>query len=74
MYMVVFYRIRVFIRFNPDNYRVDGVLRKTSWETRLERLSAEIERQVARIEAGENEELVEIAYLFFDEAPPAEPS
>lgn len=57
----------VFLRFNPDNYRDGGVLRKTSWETRLARLSEEIEHQIARINSEANEDLVDIVHLFFDQ-------
>jgi hypothetical protein len=58
----------VFIRFNPDNYRIDGKLQKTPWEERLATLSKEIAHQVARIKSGAKADgLVEIVHLYFDE-------
>ena len=57
----------IFIRFNPDNYRIDGVLHKTPWDERLAALSGEITRQVARIKSDTvSQELVEIVHLYFD--------
>jgi hypothetical protein len=57
----------IYIRFNPDNY-VDskGKLKKTQMKTRLETLKTEIDRQIQRIERGENIELIERIYLFYD--------
>ena len=44
----------VFIRFNPDNYKVNGVLKKTQIKTRLKSLSDEIINHTTRIEKEEN--------------------
>ena len=55
----------VFIRFNPDNYRIDGELKKTKMETRLNALSKEIIKHITRIEQEENTELLEIHKLFY---------
>ena len=57
----------IYIRFNPDNY-VDskGKQKKTQMKSRLDTLKAEIDRQIRRIECGENTELVERIYLFYD--------
>jgi hypothetical protein len=48
----------VFIRFNPDGKGVD-------MEDKLNSLREEIEKQIERIEADENTELVEIIPLFY---------
>jgi hypothetical protein len=44
----------IFIRFNPDNYKVNGVLKKTQIKTRLKSLSDEIINHTTRIEKEEN--------------------
>ncbi len=56
----------IFIRFNPDNYRINGELKKTKMETRFNRLKREIDRQISRIENEENTELLEIVKLYFN--------
>lgn len=56
----------VFIRFNPDNYRIGGVLLKTPWDERLKSLTYEIHKQIRRIVAGGNTSLVEVIHLYFD--------
>jgi hypothetical protein len=48
----------VFIRFNPDGKGV-------SMEEKLACLAEEIHKQVRRVEAGENKELLERIYLFY---------
>ena len=55
----------IFIRFNPDNYRIDGVLKKTQIKTRLKSLSDEINKHITRIEQEDNTELLEIHKLFY---------
>ena len=61
----------IFVRYNPDPYKDGaGKRRNPRAETRLKKLKAEIDRQTERIEGGENEELVEVARLFYDETPP----
>jgi hypothetical protein len=50
----------IFIRFNPD-------LKGTSLECKLPVLIEEIYKQIARIERGENSELLEVVYLFYRE-------
>lgn len=57
----------IFIRFNPDNYRIDGVLQDTPMKTRLAELSKVIDKHISRIERGENIELLEEDKLFFNE-------
>ena len=55
----------IFIRFNPDNYRIDGVLKKTQINTRLNALSKEIIKHTTRIQNEENTELLEIHKLYY---------
>ena len=57
----------IFIRFNPDNYRIDGALKKTPIKTRLNSLSEEINKHATRIENGENIELLEIHKLYYNQ-------
>jgi hypothetical protein len=57
----------IFIRFNPDNYtNSKGQTKKTKMENRLKTLEMEIRHQMSRIVNEENNELVEIIYLFYD--------
>ena len=57
----------IFIRYNPDPYK-DNKRKEQDpdFETRMERLEGEIEKQIERIEKGENKELLEIIYLFWN--------
>lgn len=57
----------IFIRFNPDKY-IDkkGKSIETSVKKRLDRLKEEVDKQIIRINAEENKELLEIVYLFYD--------
>ena len=48
-------------RFNPDDNRER---QKTSFESKLEALMAEMKRQMERIRKEENEEFVEIVKMF----------
>ena len=57
----------IFIRFNPDNYRIDGELKKTQIKTRLNALSKEIIKHTTRIEKEENTELLEIHKLYYNQ-------
>ena len=57
----------IFIRYNPDKYkRKDGTKVEPPNYRRLKRLKREIEKQIKRIEKGENEELLEVIYLYYD--------
>ena len=56
----------IFIRFNPDNYRIDGALKKTPIKTRLNSLSDEIIKHTTRIEQEDNTELLEIHKLYYN--------
>ena len=57
----------VFIRFNPDSY-VDSSGNKMNPNiySRLDKLYEEIEKQTIRITNEDNNELMEIVYLFYD--------
>ncbi len=57
----------IFIRFNPDKY-IDkkGKTIETPVKKRLNRLKEEVDKQIIRINAEENKELLEIVYLFYD--------
>ena len=57
----------IFIRFNPDNYRINGVLKKTQIRTRLNKLSNEIVKQQSRIDNEENNDMLEIIKLYYTE-------
>jgi len=49
--------VPIFIRFNPDKYtNANGITQTPSMDYRLD-----------RIKNDENEELLEITYLFYDE-------
>ena len=57
----------IFIRYNPDKYkRKNGTKAEPNNYIRLKRLEREIEKQIKRIEKGENEELLEVIYLYYD--------
>lgn len=57
----------IFIRFNPDKYRLKGSVVNPMISTRLPILRGMIAKQIKRIESGENTELVEIIYMYYDE-------
>ena len=56
----------IFIRFNPDCYRVNGRLYNPNVTSRLPVLLEEINKQMTRINTDENVEPVEIVKLYFD--------
>jgi GMP synthase PP-ATPase subunit len=58
----------IFIRYNPDKF-IDKYQQSKNpfFETRMEVLEAAISKHTSRIERGENEELLEIHHLFYDE-------
>ena len=56
----------IFIRFNPDCYRINGRRYNPNVTTRFPVLLEEINKQIARINMDENVELVEIVKLYFD--------
>lgn len=58
----------IYIRFNPDKYKTkSGKTLNPPLLTRLEKLGTVIENQINKIRKGENTELVERYYLFYDE-------
>lgn len=57
----------IYIRFNPDSYIYKREKRHTSMKSRLQTLKKEIEKQINRIQHGENSELVEIIHLYYDD-------
>ena len=58
----------IFIRYNPDKY-IDklGKSKNPMFETRMEILEKSINKHIKRIENGENQDLVEIHHLLYDE-------
>ena len=55
----------IFIRFNPDKYtNAGGIPQNPRMDYRLDLLKREIEFQIKN---DENNELLEITYLFYDE-------
>jgi hypothetical protein len=58
----------IFIRFNPDKFKdKNSKSLNPMLYTRLPFLKEEIEKQINRIENGENKELLEIIKLYYDE-------
>lgn len=55
----------VFIRYNPDKYKINGNIKNPRFETRMEGLLKEINKHTVRIEKDENMGLVEIFHLFY---------
>lgn len=58
----------IFIRFNPDPF-VDkkGAKQNPELNERLYALKKEVEKQISRIENEENEELLEVVYMYYNE-------
>jgi hypothetical protein len=57
----------IFIRFNPDKFINNlGTKKNPYMKRRMEYLQKEIDRQIERINNEENNELLEIEYLFYD--------
>jgi len=57
----------IYIRFNPDIYLSKSGKRKNpTLASRLEVLEEEINKQIVRIQKGENTELIERIYMFYD--------
>ena len=57
----------IFIRFNPDSYNdKNGKKCNPSISTKLLTLKEEIDKQIKRIQNEENNDLLEIKYLYFD--------
>ncbi len=56
----------IYIRFNPDKYKENGVLKNPLMEDRLKELKNEINKQIIRIENEENTDPLEIIYMYYD--------
>ena len=56
----------VFLRFNPDSYRKNGIKYNPRMEVRLVKLQEEIDTHIERIQSDMNESLIEIHTLYFD--------
>lgn len=56
----------IFLRFNPDNYRVNGKLQKVNMNTRLKLLTKWIEK-CREMRPKSDVEAVRYKYLFYDE-------
>lgn len=56
----------VWIRYNPDEYKINGIKQKTSFKKRMNVLVDEINRQISRINRCENDKLLEEIRLFYD--------
>lgn len=56
----------IFIRYNPDSYKTDNVVFDPPKETRLLKLSEEINIHIARIKNNHNAAKCEIFYLYYD--------
>jgi hypothetical protein len=56
----------IFIRFNPDKYIQNRVIKNTMIAKRLTKLKDTIDEQIKRISNNENKDLIEIVYLFYD--------
>ena len=57
------YKNVVIIRYNPDSYKVNGKTKRTSKETRYEKLIETINKY---INCNVNEQLFECIYLFYN--------
>ena len=55
----------IFIRYNPDKFKLDGIVKNPQFEKRMEKLIELINKQIERIEAYNNTEPVEIIKLFY---------
>ena len=56
----------IFIRFNPDKYKENGVSKSPTISTRLTELEKEIKKQIKRIEDEENDNLLEEVFMYYD--------
>lgn len=56
----------IFIRYNPDKFKVNGKKKNPKFETRMNHLENEIKTHIQRIHENKNTELVEIHKIYFD--------
>lgn len=57
----------VFIRYNPDPYKVNGIRRNPKFNTRITELVNKIKELEKHIQNGKNKELIEIHHMYYDE-------
>jgi hypothetical protein len=57
----------VFIRYNPDTYKVNGKSKNPKFDTRMNELTKQIIELEKYIKSGKNEELIEIYHMYYDE-------
>jgi hypothetical protein len=58
----------IYIRFNPDSYKsLNGKTTNPQLATRLSELKNEIKYQIERIKNEENDDLLEIKYMYYDD-------
>jgi hypothetical protein len=58
----------IFIRYNPDKFKDKyGKMKNPFFDTRMEVLENVIQKHMLRIIEEDNDELVEIHHLFYDE-------
>lgn len=57
----------IFIRYNPDKYKnKKGQIKNPQIKSRLTVLKQEIDKQILRIQNGDNIDLLDIIYLYYD--------
>ena len=56
----------IFIRYNPDPYKLNNKKRNPEFSNRMEKLENEMEKHIKRIENDENQDLIEIHHLYYD--------
>ena len=57
----------IFIRFNPDRYKIKNVTHNPEMKSRFPKLKEELDKQILRINNDENKEFIEEIYLYYDE-------
>ena len=58
----------IFIRFNPDKYiDKNGKSKNPMISTRLTELKIQIDKQISRIENNENDDLIEVIFMYFNQ-------
>lgn len=57
----------IFIRYNPDIYKEGGKRKNPHFDTRMETLTREIDKHIQRIENGDNNDLLEIHHLYYND-------
>ena len=58
----------IFIRYNPDKFKDQfNNYKNPHFETRMEALKSEIDKHISKINNDENNNLIEIHHLFYDE-------